>query len=546
MRTVFAFVLTLLLSLVRCSCCHADEKAAVADAAAKPPTVSRVFPPGGQRGTRVDVRLTGSLGTPAGSFWTDRGQLSVTLSDDGKSAEVAIPPDASGGLHWLRCHNAAGAGVRIPFVVGVIKEAAEVESNDRVTTAMPVTERAITVNGTLGKSGDVDVYGLSLAAGQTVVCSLTASQILNSPVDAVLQIVDASGTVLAHNDDDHQLDPELVFTAATAGQYFVRVFGFPASPNSTIRLAGSSSYVYRLTITTEAFVDYVSPPAVDGGVQSTVWLSGWNIPDHLQTVVVSPLQPKSFVIDELSVPVEIGRSSVPSFAEGEVSQRSGPFNVPLAVSGVISQRGEEDEFAFHAEKGDKLELLVEAFAQHSSLDAVLTLRDASGKVIKTADDIARDNFDARLAVTIAAAGTYRVRIADRYQTGSARHFYRLSIRPLVPSVTATVAADAFVLPRDKPLEIPVTISRSNGHALPVTLAVAGLPDGVDCEPVQSEPQGDTAKKVVLKLSLAADELADGFQGVVQVVVPQQDVKATATLPAGNGSTSDLWLTVPAR
>ncbi|MCR9200618.1 MAG: PPC domain-containing protein [Planctomycetaceae bacterium] len=543
MRTaVTAFVLTLLLLGSRRVA--ADENGATAEH--KPPTISRVFPPGGQRGTRVDVRLTGSPGTPAGVFWTDRGQLSLTLAEDGKSAVVHIPPDASGGLHWLRCHNRAGAGPRVPFVVGVIEEVSETEPNDRVASAMKLDNSATTVNGTLGKSGDVDVYGLSLTAGQTVVCSLTASQVLNSPVDAVLQIVDASGTVLSHNDDDHQLDPELVFTAATTGEYFVRVFGFPSSPNSTIRLAGASTYVYRLTTTTEAFVDHVRPPAVDGSVESRVRLSGWNIPEHLQTVVVSPLRPKSFAIEDVTVPVEIGRSSLPSFAEAEIDDAPGPLSVPLSVSGVISQSGEEDEFSFRAQKGDKLEFLVAAFAQHSSLDAVLTLLNESGKVLKTADDIARDNFDARLAVTISEDGTYRVRIADRYQAGSARHFYRLTIRPLLPSVTATVAADAFVLPRDKPLEIPVTMTRSNGHASPVTMAVVGLPKGVLCEPVVSEPKGDSAKKVVLKLSVAADELAGGFQGVVQITAPQQDVKATVTLPAGNGRTGDLWLTVPAR
>ena len=511
------------------------------------PSVTSVFPPGGQRGQAVAVRLNGK--PEGGQFWSDRGQLAVSVGTDAKTATVEIPADATPGLHWLRCFNAAGAGVRFPFLVGVIPEVAESEPNNRVATAQPLSQSAQTINGVLSKSGDVDVYQVTLKAQQTAVLSVTANQILGAPVDAVLQVVDAAGTTLAHNDDDHRLDPELVFTAPHDGTWFVRVFGFPASPNSTIRLAGGSTYVYRLTVTTDAFVDYATPPVVDGAPESRVLLTGWNIPPAQRTVTVSPLRPESFVVAAgLSVPLEIGRSEVRSLAEGQAATTEVVLP-PVRIAGVIDAPGQQDVYGFDAGKGQRLTFAVSAFQEHSSLDAVLNVRAADGKLIKSADDIARDNFDASLTLTMPADGRYRIEVTDRYQAGSPRHFYRLSVLPVTPSVTATLSSDRLTASRDQPLEVPVTIARANGHAAAVRVQFVDLPAGVTAEPIVSEAQADTAGKVTLQLQVAAD--AAPFSGVVRVIAEddrrQQDATAAlpTPLPASAGRTSQIWLTVPA-
>ena len=59
---------------------------------------------------------------------------------------------------------------------------------------------------------------------------MQANFVIGSPMDAVLQIVDARGTVMSQNDDDLRLDPRVTFTAPDDGTWFVRTFAFPAAP----------------------------------------------------------------------------------------------------------------------------------------------------------------------------------------------------------------------------------------------------------------------------------------------------------------------------
>ena len=98
-------------------------------------------------------------------------------------------------------------------------------------------------------------------------------------MDAVLQVVSADGFVLAQNDDDVGRDPRIVFEAPAAGTYIVRLFAFPATPDSSIRFAGGSAFVYRLTLTTGGFLDHAFPLAVGRDGPRAVEAIGWNIPE---------------------------------------------------------------------------------------------------------------------------------------------------------------------------------------------------------------------------------------------------------------------------
>ena len=108
----------------------------------------------------------------------------------------------------------------------------------------------------------MDGFAVNLSRGQTLVASVEAARHLGSPMDAVLQVVSTDGFVLAQNDDDVGRDPRIVFEAPAAGTYIVRLFAFPATPDSSIRFAGGSAFVYRLTLTTGGFLDYAFPLAV--------------------------------------------------------------------------------------------------------------------------------------------------------------------------------------------------------------------------------------------------------------------------------------------
>ena len=76
-------------------------------------------------------------------------------------------------------------------------------------------------------SGDFDFYKLSAAkSGQTFVVDINT--VSPSVLDSVVAVWDATGNLLALNDDDGlSLDSRLLFTIPRNGDYFVSVAGFP-------------------------------------------------------------------------------------------------------------------------------------------------------------------------------------------------------------------------------------------------------------------------------------------------------------------------------
>src|SRR5207247_2637205 len=181
-----------------------------------------------------------------------------------------------------------------PFIVGTLPEIVESEPNDAPDKPQ-VVEPRILVNGKLGKTGDVDGYGVQLKRGDTLVASLQANAVLGSPMDAVMQICELvdrtsaspSGVeafIVAQNHDAIGLDPQVAFTAPRDGAYLVRLFAFPATPDAAVRFAGGDDHIYRLTLTTGPFLDHALPLAVPKE-ESQVELTGWNLKSHSATIV---------------------------------------------------------------------------------------------------------------------------------------------------------------------------------------------------------------------------------------------------------------------
>ena len=149
-------------------------------------------------------------------------------------------------------------------------------------------------------------------------------------------------------------------------------------------------------------------------------------------------------------------------------------------------------------------------------------------------------------LTIPADGDYRVEIRDRFQAGGRRFAYRLISEIPRADFTITLAAGEFTLTPDKPLEIPVTIVRTNGLAEVISIAAENLPAGVQAEPVKSMPKGDSSKTVKLKLE---SKRSEPFQGTLHIVghcaaiadMPPRVARFKIASPPHD--TSGIWLTV---
>jgi hypothetical protein len=523
--------------------------AATATSHAAPPTLTSFFPAGAQQGTTVEITASGTFTNWPVQAWMDCKSVRIEPTKEKNKFRVSVAADTAAGVSWVRLHNEEGASELRPFLIGALPEVIEIEPNEEAAKPQMLSALPVIVNGRLGKAGDVDCFSVRLRKGEQLVASLEANRTLGSPMDGILQLLSADGFVLEENNDDHGLDPQLVFTAPGDGAYVLRVFAFPSVPDASIRFAGGDTYIYRLTLTTGGFADHAFPLAVPRGVATEVAVLGWNIPIDAKTLPVSA---------ELAGPITLWHRQLANtlpvlvephhcISERELKDNKKPqtLALPATISGCIDPPGDLDVFEFPAKKGQRISFQLDAFSVGSQLDPLLRLTDASGKRLALADDASTGKVGSRDALLTFSAPQdvpYRLVVSDRSKHGSWRHFYRLRAILAEPDYALTVATDRFVLTSGKPLAIPVTIDRRYGFDRALEIVAEGLPDGVTAKPVSSTGAG--SKSATLNLEAMRGPVSGAFR-IVGRVAGHKDLTRIALVPRIKlpQTMPPLWLTV---
>lgn len=520
-----------------------------------PPEITYIFPAGGAPGQTTLVSAAGSFAPWPVKFWSKSADLSIAPSEESGKLSISVAPDAPPGWRWLRAYNAEGASAPVPFLVGNTPEIVEIEPNDSRPTAQSITG-SVVVHGKLAARGDVDSFAVRTRRGETLVASVIAQRVLNSPVDMVAQIVSPRGTVLAQIDDSFGLDPRVTYEAPADGVLIVRVFGFPASADSTIGLAGADNYVYRLAISTGGVLDWTRPLAVQAGVSNALQPGGPNISASEPPLLVSPAADatecaifRPGLSGWLQAPVEPNPVSIEVEPNGLDSPMS--FSVPACVSGCIENAGDQDAYRFSAAAGHAIHARLRSRAFGYPLDGVLRLMDDAGQTLVKVDDQGEDR-DPEIVHRFAAEGSYRLVVSDLYDHGGPRYFYSLSVHSVAPDFAPTVSEHAWTLQAGVPLEIAVQLGRSNGFAEEIRLRLEGAPETVTlagpmgpvdrAQGVASISGTDTADTVKLILTSSGGE----FSGPIRVICETTNAslrRPAYTHLAGRGEkTSDFWLT----
>ncbi|HVU89593.1 MAG TPA: PPC domain-containing protein [Pirellulales bacterium] len=517
---------------------------------AAPPQWKYLFPAGAQVGTTVELEARGKFEQWPLAVWADRPGVTISAKEDKGKFVATVAGNALPGVHWLRFYDAEGATPLVPFVVGYLREACEQEPNDAPTRPQDVGPPQVVVNGRLQKRGDVDTFAVHLEKGQTLVAEIDAHRTLASPVDTVLEMVSTTGGfVLARNDDDQELDSRLVFAVPRSGSYMVRVFGFPAAPNSTIALAGDDSYAYRLTLTSAGFLNYSLPLAVSADT-AHVQAHGWNLLPETQQVAPAILpnaKEAALFHPQLANTLLIPVVQHASILADEPSRPEIPQNItlPVTITGRIEFPRDKDSFRFSAKTGETLNFRVESRQLGYPLDPVLEIRDSQGKLLSRVDDVGAGR-DAEITFAAPADGEYQIVVSDLHRHGAPNFVYRLSALAARPDYALSLGGDTFSVAVGQRLELPITIERLQGYKEPINLRVEGLPGGVTVEPAVSLGEGDSAKTV--KLVITTGDAA--FSGPIRVIgttagATLEPHTATAPLIGRGQRTPDAWLTITA-
>jgi len=203
-------------------------------AVSEQPFITQTFPLGGRAGVKTVASING---------WN----LPTTQ----------LPLDTKPGGDGIR-QTAYYKGKRfsnsIPYAVDTLPECNETESNDTAKDAQQIDLPKI-INGRIDRPGDVDVFRLKGLAGDEVVAEVYSRR-LNSPLDSLLRLTDATGKVLEWNDDyvikdthlhknmrglvTHHADSYLMAELPKDGTYYVHL--------ADSQHHGGQEYGYRLRI----------------------------------------------------------------------------------------------------------------------------------------------------------------------------------------------------------------------------------------------------------------------------------------------------------
>lgn len=191
------------------------------------PFITSIFPLGGRVGDAVKPEIKG---------WNLRG---VKLDP--------LAADAGPGVHCLAARGKEFVSNRVPFAQDTLPEALEQEPNNSPGAAQKVTLPVI-LNGRINRPDDWDVFQFAGKSNDLVVAEVYARR-LDSPLDSMVKLSDAAGTLLAFNDDyedlgaginTHHADSLLTARLPADGTYFVQIA-------DTAR-QGGEEYGYRLRL----------------------------------------------------------------------------------------------------------------------------------------------------------------------------------------------------------------------------------------------------------------------------------------------------------
>ena len=386
-----------------------------------PPSISKVWPAGMERGTTATFTLDGRNLADAKDVIFDVLGISGKVTDitdvpekiSGPRAgvdlgaqvplgkkqtaklEVTVAKDVAPGIHQFRIQTPLGTSNTAVLAVGSLPEIDESPKSGMAGSAEPQEiDLPATLVGTVATPGDTDRYQFTGKAGEEIVFQVVASE-LGSDLESLLFLQDASGHTLAEaGRDDNSADAVLTYKLPQDGKYTLAV--------TDREKGGGMDHFYRVNVGALPYVTSVFPLGVRAGQTTEVAVNGVNLGGIHQVKVEAPKAADGWTTIPLAVKTSEGRSldklrlvvsNEPEILEHEPNNTAAeaqPVSLPVAIDGHIDERskaggaGDEDFFRFHARQGENITIEAAAARLGSPLDSVIEVLDAQGNPIPRA------------------------------------------------------------------------------------------------------------------------------------------------------------------
>jgi hypothetical protein len=493
------------------------------------PTVRTIKPIGLQRGTSVEVQLSGDeLGTAHQIvFFTPGLEAKDIKAVDNRNVKFTLhaSPDAACDLHAFRVVTQTGISNLRLLSVSPLPSAAEVEPNNRFDEAQLIALNT-TVQGAIDPE-DVDHFVVEVPQGEMISVEMEGLRhnYLNNMFDPFVAIYDDQGNELTSNDDASLVQQDCICSviAPKAGRYVIEV--------RDASYGGSRDSVYRLHLG-----NYARPLAI--------YPSGGRPGETLQATCVDALGntwEESFVLPKEPDPrfrvwSHRGQTPTPSpnylrvnhlenvlevEPNNDYKEVSITSSLPAAFNGCLQTPGDRDWFVFSAKKGQAFEVrLVARQFIRSPVDGVVDIYKVGGSRVASSDDAGGP--DSAISFKAPEDGNYAIGVRDHLSAGGPQFVYRLEIDQPTPRLLTTVkeqeryVSQTIPIPRGTRMAVNVLLDRKfiNGEA---EIVVPDLPPGVEQVAVKVAENASSAQ-----LMLRAKEEAPIGGHLVDLTARLQD------------------------
>ena len=375
-----------------------------------PPTINSVAPLGVPRGATTELTVDGlNLAHASAVFFSRAGVKArilrikelpdlpdIRLGSNGGISTVDLGPlpprnevtleleinaDADVGPVDLRLQTPLGTSPEARFLIEpYYGETADTEPNNTPEDAVDVVPPAILV-GTISKPGDIDYYKMHVKAGEQLVFE-HGGAMLGSRLQPVVSIYDADQNLLREYGRDggrerlwfaHRFEKQ--------GTYYIRVADYQES--------GGAGHFYRTKVGRFPLLQSSYPLGLKRGKNAHIKLTGYNLAKTELDVKGEPtaednewsvtLRPKTFNTLKLAIgdapEIEPAGTNTPPAAAQTIA-------APVTVNGKLLAG--ENDFRFHASKGERLVFEVMANRVGSQLDSLIDILDTAGKPVERA------------------------------------------------------------------------------------------------------------------------------------------------------------------
>src|SRR3984885_12414376 len=378
-----------------------------------PPSLAKIWPVGMERGTTATFTLDGRNLSGAKAVIFDAPGITAKISQitdlpeekaSGKFStaaavplakkqtallEITVAKDVPPDVYRFRVQAPLGTTNMVPLAIGSLPEVKS-ESSGNTAISQPVALPA-TMVGKIAAPGNKDRYEFDGKTGENVVFEVVASKV-GSRLESRLALSDSSGRVLAEaGRHDNSPDATLHYRLPQDGRYTLTISDREGS-------GGNDDY-YRLDAGALPYITSYFPLGVYAGETTTVAVEGVNLGGIRELKIDAPKGQKTMPItlkENAALPMNKARlvvGDLPEIVEQEPNNslaQAEEVSFPVTINGHISggakqgEASDEDYFRFHAGKGQRMTIDVEAARVGSPLDSVIEVLDAQGNALPRA------------------------------------------------------------------------------------------------------------------------------------------------------------------